>query len=295
VSSEDSTHQPEVIIVRASSIHVDELGRICYEAFKELNDRYRQPYDWPDIGSARRVIRMLVEDAGFYGITAVVNGQTAGSNFLSVMDPTAGLGPLTVECSMQGTGIGRSLMRAVLDHAAKLSIQSVRLQQDTLNVASLSLYASLGFEARQVSVFMTAAPSQSPDPRVRPLRVSDASAADALCLASYKTSRLHEIETLLTNGYRGFAREMDGALSGYFIVGKLGHGVAATEGDALALLTSAAHQLHPQPVCFHCPLSLGSLYRESLRLRFRAIKLMTLMSIGTYEPPSDVWLPSVLY
>jgi predicted N-acetyltransferase YhbS len=50
-----------------------------------------------------------------------------GSNFLLSADEVAGVGPITVEVPLQGEGVGRALMEAVIDRARQERIEMVRL------------------------------------------------------------------------------------------------------------------------------------------------------------------------
>ncbi|MFL5665354.1 MAG: GNAT family N-acetyltransferase [Ktedonobacteraceae bacterium] len=76
-----------------------------------------------------------------------------------MMDAVAGVGPITVDLAFQGKGIGRALMTEVIKYARRNHIKSLRLQQDAFNVASLSLYASLGFEVKESVAVMQATPA----------------------------------------------------------------------------------------------------------------------------------------
>jgi hypothetical protein len=77
--------------------------------------------------------------------------------------------------------------------------------------------------------------------------------------------------------------------------GNFGHGVAETEEDALALVGEAARRLPPEFARFFCPLSESSFYRKALQAGCRTIKVMNYMTLGPYERPEEVWIPSVLY
>ena len=54
----------------------------------------------------------------------------------------------------------------------------------------------------------------------------------------------------------------------------IGHGVAETEEDALALFGETARRLPPEVARFFCPLSEAGLYRKVLQAGHRAIKVM---------------------
>jgi len=103
--------------------HVSELGRIAYEAFKDISDRHHFPSDFSSAGMGRMIIGMLTQSEEEYGVAAMMDGQLAGSNFLLVSDEVGGLGPITVEVPLQGRGIGRALMQNVIDHAGESGVE----------------------------------------------------------------------------------------------------------------------------------------------------------------------------
>jgi GNAT superfamily N-acetyltransferase len=273
---------------------VPELGRICYEAFKDISDRHHFPPDFESVALPRMFIGLLIQREDVFGVKAIFDGQIAGSNFLMTSDDVGGVGPITIEVSLQGQGIGRALMKAVLDHARDANTQMVRLVQDSFNLTSLSLYASLGFDVRSPLILMQPQPAARPDPSVRPMAKDDLPAVEDLSRRIYKVGRRNEVEGSLPM-FPAFVRERQGRISGYLVMGMIGHGVFETEDDALATVSEGARQ---SPRDFHrvfCPLLEGSLYRKLLASGARAVKPMNLMTIGPYEPPDGVWMPSVLY
>jgi predicted N-acetyltransferase YhbS len=237
---------------------------------------------------------MMVRRDDFYGVVALRDGRPVGSNFLSLMDPVAGLGPITIDCSCQGQGIGRALMQDVIDYARRKGIEQVRLFQDSFNVASLSLYASLGFDVKEAAAFMQAAPAAEADHSVRSVTEADLRGIEELSKRIYKNSRRNEVAAAGPYGFAAFLREHQGRVTGYLIPGIFGHGIAETEGDALALIGEAARRLPPPFARFFCPLSEGSFYRKALQAGCRAIKVMNYMTLGPYQHPDEVWMPSVL-
>src|SRR3972149_6534361 len=99
-----------VELVPARAEHVSELGRIAYEAFKDISDRHGFPSDFSSTGFGRMVIGMLVQSEHAYGVAAMENGLPLGSAFMTTEDEVGGIGPVTVEVLAQGRGIGRALM-----------------------------------------------------------------------------------------------------------------------------------------------------------------------------------------
>jgi len=238
---------------------------------------------------------MLVQRDDFYSVSAMDDGRLVGSNFLSLMDPVAGLGPITIDPSCQGQGVGRTLMLDAIDYAQRHGIERVRLMQDSFNVASLSLYASLGFDVKVPVAFMQAAPLAEADNSVRPISEPDLPAIEELSERVYKNSRRNEVAAAAPYGFAALLRERQGRITGYLLPGIFGHGVAETEEDALALIGEAARRLPAEIARFFCPLTESSFYRKVLQANCRVIKVMNYMALGPYEQPEEVWMPSVLY
>jgi GNAT superfamily N-acetyltransferase len=99
--------------------HLPELGRICYEAFKDIAERHGFEPDFASPEFAAMVIGMLLASETHYAIAAFNDDEPAGSNYLLMSDKVAAVGPITVDPSKQGVGIGRQLMVSVLAHARK--------------------------------------------------------------------------------------------------------------------------------------------------------------------------------
>jgi GNAT superfamily N-acetyltransferase len=289
-----SAHSRAATLIPARAEHVPELGRICYEAFKDLQDRHRFLVDFPSVQRARQVIGLMVTRPEFYGVAAMSDGELAGSNFLTVVDEVAGVGPITVDPAFQGRDIGRQLMLDVLREARDRGIAQVRLVQEAINPGSLSLYASLGFETRHGLGLMRPPAAASEDATVRPATSADLDILDVLCRHHYKITRRAELAMILEVGFPAFAREREGRICAYLIPGLLGHGVAENEADAVALATQAARRAS-DPIVVFCPLDEHPLFRAFLQAGFRNLKMLNLMTIGPYETPERVWMPSVLF
>ena len=286
---------PKFELIQPALEHVAELGRICFEAFKEFHDRHAFPRDLPEQEVATHVIGMLVSRKDCYGTAARVDGRLAGSNFLLMSDPVGAVGPITEDPALAGRGLGRALMQGVLDHARSIGMDQVRLMQDSFNTKSFSLYASLGFDAKEPVAMMDAKPAAAPDPSVRPATTADLDCIDELSRRIYRCSRRGEVAGAMAAGFSTFVREKSGRMTGYFMPGFLGHGVAETDTDALALIGEAARQAPPPFALFFCPLTSTDFFRASLKAGHRLRKIMTLMTKGPYERPQGIWMPSIGY
>lgn len=282
-----------VDLVRAQPELVGELGRILYEAFKHIADKHHFPPFFPSVALAREVIGGLVQRTDIYGVAALVDSQPVGSNFLEVADEVAGVQVISVDVSFQGRGLGRALMEDVLSHARRNNFETARLLQESHNVGSLSLYAFLGFDTKEAVAFMH--PFAAPGDGVRAITEADLPVVEQLSKRIYKVCRRNEVAGFLDRRRPALLREREGRATGYFIPGVNGHGVAEAEDDALTLIGEAANRHPGEDTRFFCPLSQGNLYRQALKAGCRPIEVMNLMATGKYEPPEEVWLPSVTY
>jgi len=282
-------------LIRPKPQHVPELARICFEAFKEIHDRHAFPRDIPNLELATRIIGLFAARKDYYGVAAKAGNRLVGSNFLSCNDAVGGVGPITVDPAYEGRGVGRALMSDVLAYAKSNGMQQVRLLQDSFNTKSFSLYASLGFDVRTPVGLMDAKPAAAPDPTVRLVTAADLPAMEELSLRLYKSSRHGDATLLLGLDLPAFLRVREGKISGYFIPGFLGHGVAETEADALALVGESARHVPPELAMFFCPLILGNFYRAVLKSGHRLRKIMTYMTLGPFAQPDGIWLPSIGY
>jgi predicted N-acetyltransferase YhbS len=277
----------------ATPAHVSELGRICYEAFKHVSERHGFESDFQSADFARMVWGMLVQREDIYTVAAFEDGRPVGSNGLLVSDGVGGVGPITVEVAGQGNGTGRRLMEDVLDYARQNGIEMVRLLQDSFNMASLSLYASLGFDTRAPVAVMRAAPAAAADRTVRPLTEADLPVVEELSRRIYKISRRNEIAASMRPPFQPLVRERGGRITGYYSLGMIGHGVAEAEDDLVALVGQAARGVPEEIATCLCPLVEGDLYRKLMAAGCRTRKVMNLMTLGPYEAPDGPWLCSV--
>ena len=275
--------------------HTAELGRICFEAFRQLSEGHGFERDFPDTETAAKVIGLIQGLPGSIQVAARADGRLAGSNFMVLTDRVAGVGPITVDPAFHGRGIGRRLMQAALDYAAQHGFKQVRLLQDSYNTTSISLYASLGFDVREPIGVMLAAPAAGPDAAVRPAQAGNLPTLEELCVRFYKTSRRNELAAWIERGFPVLVHEVQGRIRGYLAPGKVGHGVAETEAVALALISQISRHAGTGSDIFFCPLRNTSLYRAALKAGCRLSKIMTLMTLGPYEEPSPVWMPSIAY
>ena len=273
----------------------DACGRIMYDAFAGIAGSHGFPADFRGLEAATGLAQALIANPATYGIVAEVDGRVVGSNFLSEGDTIRGVGPITVDPKTQGSGVGRKLMQAVLERANGAA--GVRLLQDGFNMGSIALYASLGFEVREPLVVMSGSPSEAQPAHtvVRPMTEADIPACDRLCEQVHGINRHSE----LVGAIQAFSPKVavrDDRITAYMTaptVWLANHGVAESEADMHALLLGAAAD--EATIAFLLPTRQASLFRWCLAQGMRAVKPMTLMSIGDYRVPEGAYMPSVFY
>ena len=271
-------------------------GRIIFEAFAGLADQHAFPRDFPSVEIATQLATAFIGDPSIFGVVAESDGKVVGSNFLTEGDPIRGVGPITVDPSVQGGGVGRRLMQAVLERGRDAT--GVRLVQDAFNTRSYSLYASLGFDVKEPLLLMRGTPRSRPksDFSVRAMTGDDVSACARLCTAVHGYERSHELCDALRL-FTPFVVEREGRITGYLSAATfwiMNHGVAETEHDTTALLLGAG-AMSSDPLAFLMPTRQASFFRWCLSEGLRAVKPMTLMAIGSYQEPKGCYFPSVLY
>jgi GNAT superfamily N-acetyltransferase len=274
----------------------DACGHICYDGFRAVNERYGFPPTFPSVEVATQRICNFIRHPSVFGVVAEADGRIIGFNFLSERDPIRAVGPIVIDPATQGRGIGRQLMEAVLEQAR--SARGVRLLQDTFNIHSFSLYAALGFDTREILFVLSGIPRTAPPPhwQIRPMTQSDIAGCESLHEAVHGYSRTNELRDALATGTPVVAAR-DGRVRAYMAAPTIwlaNHGVAETEEDMRALLLGTP-KVMKQPISYLMPARRAALFRWCLTEGYRAIRPMTLMTIGEYHEPRGSYFPSVLY
>ena len=287
--------ETEPIIRRATEEDAEACAGVIYQAFCGIADRHHFPRDFPDEQTVRQFSGMLTGHPRIFGVVAEVGGRIVGCNFLDERDAVKGVGPMTVEPRYQSHGIGRRLMRAVIERGQGAA--SVRLVQDAFNVVSMSLYTSLGFDVKEPLALLKgkAAGELPPGAVGRPMTEDDLNACAQLCRRAHRFDRINELRDALPRcAPHVLLRE--GRLVAYCSAPgfwPLNHGVAETADDLKRLLCSASSATGELALLL--PIRQGDLFRWCLSGGLRVIKLMTLMSMGQYMDPNVTWFPSVAY
>jgi GNAT superfamily N-acetyltransferase len=289
-----STPSKSLQIRRARAADAEICGRICYEAFTTLNRHHNFPPDFPDLATATQVLTMMFSHPGFYCVVAEGEGSIAGSNCLDERSAIAGVGPITIDPSVQNRAIGRQLMLAVMERARERGSAGVRLVQAAFHNRSLSLYAKLGFDVREpLSVMNGPAIGQVPSEyRFRPAELRDLESCNALYRQVHGHDRAGELRDAIEHGMARLVEFNGRVVACASAIGFFGFAVAESNRDLEALLSSGERFLGPGILV---PTRNADLFRWCLGHGLRVVEPMTLMTVGLYNEPVGAYLPSILY
>lgn len=287
--------QATITIRTARPDDAEACGRICFDAFSTLNAAHGFPCDFPAPEMPVGVMTMLfAHPDSFYCVIAEVDGRIAGSNVLDERSVIHGVGPITVDPHTQNSGVGRRLMEAVMERALQRGAAGVRLVQAAFHNRSFSLYTSLGFDVREPLACMQGRTRERSVPgcAVRPATLEDLKSCSELSLRVHGFDRGRELGHGIE---RGGARvvERGGRITGYSSdLAFFGHSTAETNVDLQALIASAEGFGGPGILV---PTRNSVLLRWCLGNGLRVVQPMNLMSMGLYNEPAGVFLPSVTF
>jgi GNAT superfamily N-acetyltransferase len=269
-------------------------GLICYEAFTAIAGQHNFPPDFSEPNVAVDLLSQLFSRSDIYSVVAEAEGRVVGSNFLWENAAIAGVGPITVDPSVQNAALGRRLMDAVMRRAQEKQFAGIRLVQAAYHNRSLSLYTKLGFDTREPLSTLGGAPLnvEIPGHAVRQANESDLDACNRLCLRVHGYDRGPELLDAIKQGTATVV-EHGGRITGYAtMVGFFGHAVGENNEDLKALIGAATAFYGPG---FMLPTRNSELFRWCLGKGLRIVQPMTLMSMGLYNEPAGAFLPSIVY
>ncbi len=269
-------------------------GRICFEAFAAINAAHNFPPDVPVVEAGIGILSMMFSHPGFYCVVAESDGRIVGSNCLDERSSVAGVGPITIDPTVQNAGVGRKLMGAVMDRAKEQGAVGVRLVQAAFHNRSLSLYTNLGFDVKEPIECVQGRTAQRSVPGcvVREAKLADVAACNELSRRVHGIERGRELEDAVRRATAKVV-ERDGRIAGYTTgLAFFGHSTAETNTDLQALIADAEGFGGPGILV---PSRNSELFRWCLANGLRVVQPMTLMSVGLYNEPVGAWLPSVSF
>jgi len=286
--------RPDILIRTATPEDIPICGQISFDAFFAINAAHGFPCDFPEPQTAIGAISAMFSSPDFYCVVAEHSGRIVGSNCLDERSIIRGVGPISIDPAAQNLGIGRKLMRAVMDRANERNAPGVRLVQAAFHNRSLSLYTSLGFDIREPLSCMQGKTLERSVPGcvVRPAKPDDEDACNALSRQIHGFDRVVELAQAIEQGTAAIV-ERAGRVTGYTThLALFGHSTAETNMDLQALIASVESFAGPGILV---PSRNSSLLRWCLANGLHVVQPMTLMSTGLYNDPAGAWLPSVLF
>jgi predicted N-acetyltransferase YhbS len=269
-------------------------GTICYEAFKSVNSAHNFPPDFASAEEGHGLMAWLLSHVGHHSVVAELDGRVIGSNFMDERALIYGIGPITVDPTVQNRGIGGQMMRHMLDRAASRQAAGVRLLQAGFHNRSLCLYSMLGFRTREPISILQGAPLNQKivGHDVRPATPADVAACNAICRAVHGFDRGGDVAEAIAHKTASVV-EQGGRITGYTTgVAFVGHTVAESNTDLMALIGAATEFGRPG---FLLPTRNHEVFTWCLKGGLRLVYQMTLMTTGLYNEPTGAWLPSILY
>jgi predicted N-acetyltransferase YhbS len=272
----------------------ERCGDICFSAFKAIATAHAFPPDFPSANVAADLMSYLFSREDIFSVVAEIDRYVIGSNFLWEGDQIVGVGPITVDPSVQNKKVGQALMEQILQRARSRNVAGVRLVQAAYHNRSLALYTRLGFEAREpLSLFQgNIVNAKFEGYTVRPALPSDLEESNRLCLQVHGHDRTTELAIAIDQGTASVV-EYDAHITAYATsIGFFGHAVAENNTGMKALIGAVSSFGGPG---FLLPTRNGELLRWCLGHKLRIVQPMTLMSVGLYQEPKGSFLPSILY
>jgi predicted N-acetyltransferase YhbS len=269
-------------------------GTICYEAFKAVCTAHNFPPDFSSAEAAIDLLSMLFADPRFYSVVAELDGRIVGSNFLDERSCIAGLGPITVDPTVQNSGIGARLMQDAIDRAARRQAAGVRLLQSSFHNRSLCLYTKLGFRTREPVSILQGKPLglKFPGYEVRSATAADVAACNRICHQVHGFDRGVELRDAIDQKTAAVVEHL-GRITGYTTgIAFFAHSVAETNQGLMALIGAAPEFGGPG---FLVPTRNHEVFAWCLEAGLKLVFQMTLMTTGLYHEPDGAYLPSVLY
>jgi predicted N-acetyltransferase YhbS len=290
-----SSHVPTDIVIRqATPADGPVCGKICYDAFSAINAEHNFPCDFPGPEAAIGLMSSLFATPGFYCIVAEHEGRILGSNALDERSIIAGVGPITVDPTVQNHGAGKKMMHEVMDRAVARDAAGIRLVQAAFHNRSFALYTGLGFDVREPLCCLQGrtVERQISGCAVRAAEPGDLEVCNALARQVHGFDRAIELAQGIQHK-TALVVERAGRITGYASsLAFFGHTTAETNAELQALIASADSFSGPGILL---PSRNSAVLRWCLANGLRIVQPMTLMTIGLYNEPAGAWMPSVLY
>jgi GNAT superfamily N-acetyltransferase len=279
-------------IRRMTRDDIPEVGRIGVEAFNDLMARHNRPplYPDPQVGPLAATAYLSMDPER--SLVATDGARIVGSVFYRRRGDNVSVGPATVAPAAQGKGVGTKLFQATIEREPNAA--SMRIMQDSLNLASFELLVRIGFAlGEEVAMFTLPAgfrEEHDAESAVRVARGEDIGEILAMDRRLVGSDRRRDFEFLRRFG-KILALHEGGALRGYLAQmptpGRtmLGPGGAETPQALHRLVRHAVGETLGE-LSLILPARKHENVKPLFQLGFRLVGLSNLMYRGDWRAPA---------
>ena len=236
-------------------------------------------------------------------------GRLMGSCFYHPRPHHMSLGIMNCHPVYFGRGVGRSLLRAILDIAHE-DRKPVRLTQSAINLESFSLYNKAGFVPRKAfqDMFVRVPESGmnrtvSRTERIRPAKMKDVPAMASLEMAVSGITREQDYKFCIENAdgnWRVVVIEGDNGIDGFAVscghpaMNMIGPLVCRTQEQAAAVILHELDQYRGRTPVFLVPVDCDRLVRQVYEWGGQNCELHFCQVLGDFPGFNGVSMPSFL-
>jgi GNAT superfamily N-acetyltransferase len=286
-------------ILKMTRDDIPDVGRIGVEAFNDLMARHNRPLLYPDpqVGPLAATAYLSIDPER--SLVATEGEKIVGSIFYRKRGETISVGPATVAPAAQFRGVGTKLFRTVIEREPNAG--SMRIMQDSLNLASFELLVRIGYSlGEEVAMFTLPAgfrEERETDPAVRVARTEDFAEILAMDKRLFGSDRRRDFEFLRRFGkiltvHSG--KTLEGYLAQMPTPGRtmLGPGGASSPEALRRLIVHAVGETLGE-LSLVLPARGSEIVKPLLETGFRLVGLSNLMYRGRWEPPAGAYAYSL--
>ncbi|CAG1065064.1 hypothetical protein BAC1_00641 [uncultured bacterium] len=239
------------------------------------------------------------------------SGRLIGACFYHPREHHVSLGIMSVHPDYFGMGIGKALVRHIVDFTEANGYKSLRLVGSAMNMDSLSLYNKAGFvPVKSYHDMVVQVPADASLPlvpgaeMVRDAVPSDVDSMGALEMEVSGIRRLQDYLYAIENERGLFEVKViengSGSLDGFMMsirhpaLNMIGPGVARTEEACAALMRASFDRFRGEPVLSVIPMDCGNLVRQMYCWNARNVETHLFQVRGEFKPFNGVSIPSFL-
>jgi GNAT superfamily N-acetyltransferase len=234
-----------------------------------------------------------------------------GSCFYHPRKHHVALGIMNVHPNYFGQGVGRQLLKYIIDYTDQNGFKSLRLTQSALNLDSFSLYNRAGFVPRHAyqDMWLTVPPEGIKQDVPGAQHVRDATMADVPAIAALElelsgVSREQDYRYCIENAagfwhtsiYENASGGIDGFLTSSLhpALNMLGPGVCRTDGEALALIKRELDVNRGRSPVLLVPVERENIVRQLYDWGARNCELHFCQVRGHYQPFKGINFPTFI-